>query len=45
MDAITGSICAEGITGKQAFIEFYRIKGGINEIGIEVCRMHKFLAI
>lgn len=33
MDAIARRICAEGITGKQVFIKFYRVKGGITEEG------------
>ncbi len=31
MEAIAERICAEGITGKQVFIKFYRVKGGIAE--------------
>jgi len=29
MEASTGGMCPEGITGKQIFINFYRVKGGI----------------
>lgn len=29
MEAVTGGICPEGIPGKQIFVNFYRVKGGI----------------
>lgn len=33
MDTMAGRICAEGITRKQVFIEFYGVKGGITKEG------------
>lgn len=36
MDVIAGRICAEGVTGKQVFIKFYRVKDGITEEGLGV---------
>lgn len=36
MNAIAGGIRTEGITGKQVFIELYRVKGGITEESFRV---------